>query len=280
MSTNGVTGTTTSSAASTSTGTTSGALAKSMDKDSFLRLLVTEMQNQDPLSPMDNKDSIAQLAQFSSLEQMQNMNKSFADFGSTFQKSSTATQAYSLIGNWIDYQDPSNSGATVTGKVENVEFTDGVPSLKVGGSDVDLSWITKVYPGYASVGSAKATTDAMALIGKAVNYYSPSDPYNVEQGEVTGVSFANGWPRLEIGSQAITLENVIGTIGNSDTTDSEAVAVAQAMQGMWVDYKDSTGATGKGQVKSIDTSGGSPKLKVGGSFIDLSDVQKVYKPSS
>lgn len=47
-----------------------------LDKDAFLRLLTTQLANQDPLNPMEDREFIAQLAQFSSLEQMQNLNKS------------------------------------------------------------------------------------------------------------------------------------------------------------------------------------------------------------
>ena len=46
-----------------------------LGKDAFLQILITQLQNQDPTSPMDDREFIAQMAQFSSLEQMQNMTK-------------------------------------------------------------------------------------------------------------------------------------------------------------------------------------------------------------
>lgn len=52
-----------------------------LDKDAFLRLLTTQLANQDPLNPMEDREFIAQLAQFSSLEQMQNLNKGVGNLG-------------------------------------------------------------------------------------------------------------------------------------------------------------------------------------------------------
>ncbi len=49
-----------------------------LGKDAFLKLLVTQLKNQDPLSPMDDKEFIAQMAQFSSLEQMKNLDKNLS----------------------------------------------------------------------------------------------------------------------------------------------------------------------------------------------------------
>lgn len=60
---------------------TSNNINDSLDKDAFLKLLVTQLANQDPLNPVEDKEFIAQLAQFSSLEQMQNLNKNVTEIG-------------------------------------------------------------------------------------------------------------------------------------------------------------------------------------------------------
>mgnify|MGYP000324020972 FL=1 len=53
----------------------------SLDKEAFLKLLVTQLANQNPLNPVEDKEFIAQLAQFSALEQMQNLNKNLISMG-------------------------------------------------------------------------------------------------------------------------------------------------------------------------------------------------------
>lgn len=79
-----------------------------LGKDDFLKLLITQLKNQDPLSPMQDKDYIAQLATFSSLEQMTNMNTSLNNFISSM--STNLLQFSELIGKNISYVEPSEDG--------------------------------------------------------------------------------------------------------------------------------------------------------------------------
>jgi flagellar basal-body rod modification protein FlgD len=68
-----------------------------LGRDEFLKLLVTQLENQDPLSPQENGAFVAQLAQFSSLEEAQNLSSSFDGFANNF-LSTQHLQATSLVG--------------------------------------------------------------------------------------------------------------------------------------------------------------------------------------
>lgn len=73
---------------------------KTLDKDAFLNLLVIQMQHQDPLEPMKDSDFLAQMAQFSGLEQLKNINSNL-EFLQMYQASLNNTQAMSFIGKEI-----------------------------------------------------------------------------------------------------------------------------------------------------------------------------------
>ena len=95
-----------------------------LGKDEFLKILVTQLQNQDPMSPMEDTDFIAQLAQFSSLEQMQSLNTSFT-FG----------QAYNLIGKNVFSTITNDQGVAedIFGKVTGVLSSKGAAYLEIDG---------------------------------------------------------------------------------------------------------------------------------------------------
>ena len=103
--------------------------------DSFLKILASELQNQDPTEPVSNTEYVSQLAQFNSLQQMSSMNGSMSKF-----------QAYSLIGMEVSYTATDSSGNTVsgTGTVKSVVSSDSEVYVMVDGNKVKLSSVTSV----------------------------------------------------------------------------------------------------------------------------------------
>jgi len=87
-----------------------------LDKDAFLKLLVAEIQNQNPLEPMDNQKFVDQMTQFTTMEQMTNMSESFQDFieasmATTKLQASAVVGKYAVIeGNEIKFQDNMAEG--------------------------------------------------------------------------------------------------------------------------------------------------------------------------
>ncbi len=111
-----------------------------MGKDSFIKLLITELKHQDPTQPKGDKEFIAQMAQFSSLEQMTNMNKEIK----SMTRNSQASEAYSLLGKRIDAYDTATSKRT-SGTVNSVKFSDDQAILMVGKEEVPLSNVHAVH---------------------------------------------------------------------------------------------------------------------------------------
>ena len=130
--------TTSSTAASTPSATKSAGLGK----QDFLKLLMAQLQNQDPMKPMDDTAMIAQMAQFSALEATQQLNQTLLQSANM----QAISQAGALIGKYI--QSDQTDGTSTTGLVTGVGFTstDGVvsPALIVDGKDVDYSTIRKI----------------------------------------------------------------------------------------------------------------------------------------
>lgn len=135
--------------------------ASTLGKDSFLQLLVTQMQNQNPLDPQDNSEFVAQLAQFSSLETMQNLSTS-VDSISTMYQSSQALQASSLVGRSVTV----DAGSTY---VDTSKAMTGSVVLPSSSSDTTV----KIYDSTGTnvvrtidLGTQKAGTTAFSWDGK------------------------------------------------------------------------------------------------------------------
>lgn len=97
-----------------------------LGKDEFLKILMTQLQNQDPLNPLDDKDFIAQMATFSSLEQLMNMSESI-DALVQNQLISPIVQYSHMVGKEVTYlsKDEQGNQSTVKSKVKAVSQRDG-----------------------------------------------------------------------------------------------------------------------------------------------------------
>ena len=109
----------------------------------YMKLLVTQLQNQNPLEPLDNNEMASQLAQFSQLEQLESMNSNFAKVLSTTERS----YANSLIGKEVSFTSETEEGtkAIKSGQVEQVvNDVDGKIMLVVGGEIIALEDVVSV----------------------------------------------------------------------------------------------------------------------------------------
>lgn len=158
-----VTTATTNSSLSSATAAATG--NQSLGKDAFLQLLVTQLKNQDPLSPQDNGAFVAQLAQFSSLEGINTLNDSVNNISSNY-SSSQALQASSLVGRSIITQTDTalvDTSKSMTGSVAVTAATGNV-SVKI--TDKDGVVVRTLDLGAQSAGSSDFIWDGKNANGE------------------------------------------------------------------------------------------------------------------
>ena len=213
-----------------------------IDKDAFFKLMLAQLKNQDPMNPMQSHEMAAQLAQFSSLEQMQNINATLTEMRSA-QRPLENFQSLSLIGKSVDgdtakiirgpkdashdfkFQLPRDASA-VTVRVRdadgNVVRTYELQGAKSG--ENKISWNgedesgRKVGPGdYQFFAEAKDGSDNKIPITTEFN------------GIISGVSFGAGGVVLHVGSQTIRMADVkkisdpvVSKMSDETSADSEA----------------------------------------------------------
>lgn len=194
---------------------------KVLGKDAFLTMLVAQMKNQDPMNPIDNTEFTAQLAQFSSLEQMFNVNENLKNIQMT-QSSLNNTQSVSIIGKEIKAEGSS------------VKISDGIPAdinYKLSSSAKEVRINIYDYRGdlvrTVSLSSQDAGEQSFVWDGKDGSgnslpdgtysfMVSAKDPAGTDvavtpliKGQVTGVSFDNGNTLLSVGGQKVSLGSVL-----------------------------------------------------------------------
>lgn len=150
-----------------------------LGKDAFLKLLITQLQNQDPTNPMDDREFIAQMAQFSSLEQMQNMTKAMESLLLSQQQSQLMGYT-NFIGKDVKWheltEEKDKEGNFIVkegnGVIQSVQFKDGEAIFTLtDGKTIGSGNISGVLGNGNSVtNSESALVQASAMIGKKVTY--------------------------------------------------------------------------------------------------------------
>jgi len=127
-----------------STAAPAAASNSQLGQDEFLKLLTVQLQNQNPLQPMDNTQSIAQLAQFSSVQAMTDLKSSFSSFESNF----SVMQSAGLIGKTVSASsvDATGNSSSVSGTVKTISIINGVPEFTLVDSSGKLLTDSKGVP--------------------------------------------------------------------------------------------------------------------------------------
>lgn len=169
----------------------------SLGKEDFLQLLITQMQYQDPLDPADNTEYVAQLAQFSELEAMQNL-----------VETSNHNAAFSLVGKEVYIEDTSEGGFTqkVQGTVEYVAIQNGKPYVSVDGQRYPYDSIVQVLDSMYVISQYLPQVKSQSVV------YRHHDPQDVT---VDGITL--GSDGYEAGSFAVA---IVPANGNATTDNS------------------------------------------------------------
>lgn len=208
--------------------------SKQMGRDEFLTLLTAQIEQQDPLNPPSNHEFVAQLAQFSALEQQVQTNEKL-DHVRNSQQSMANGQLSSLIGKEIKTTGTSMvidggvvpelnfelgsdaSEVTVTIVDENGQAVDAVPlaGLRAGKHNIDWDGID---PDGVKVPDGRYTLEIEAIdaSGNTVSARSLSS------GKVLGVTFQNGYPELILDSGRILPSEIISITSSGDSTPTPA----------------------------------------------------------
>lgn len=176
----------------------------SLGKDSFLKILAAQLSNQDPMAPSSDTEFIAQLAQFSSLEQMQSLNSGFS-----------TSQAFSLVGKYVTITVPDETGSgaepqTVFGKVDGVMKKDGINYVVVGNKQYKVDDVSGVLDSALTGVTDDTLLQSASLIGKSVKASITGDDGTTQDvtGTVSKILVKDGALYAQIGEQQVPVSNI------------------------------------------------------------------------
>jgi len=210
----------------TSTATTSS--SQSLGKDEFLRLLAAQMRNQDPLNPLSNTDFLAQTAQFTSLEQLQNMNQTLQALLAKSGSASGPAAAAGLLGRTVT----ANGSQLQLDGQHGASLSYTLPSAAAGVAlqvlDASGATVRTILLGEQGAGVQRYSFDGLSSQGERL----PAGSYSYRvtaldaagqrlsgaytgAGQVTAIQVENGQLLLQLGGQRVPLAAVTGVLAGS-----------------------------------------------------------------
>ncbi|MCA9186632.1 MAG: flagellar hook capping FlgD N-terminal domain-containing protein [Pirellulaceae bacterium] len=186
-------------------------------RDEFLTLLVTQLQNQDPLNPTSSENFTTQLAQFSQLEGVEQLNASFSEM----LRLQELTQSSSLVGKIATYKDP-DTGQTLRGPIESAFLYDGHMHLAINDDAVSLQEISgitnlqelamidgldQLNANFESMMRLQEIAQANSLIGRTVAYQVDNST-DLKQGVIEQVQVTEKGVTVRIDGKDISTSRV------------------------------------------------------------------------
>ncbi len=170
-----------------------------LDKNAFLSILVAQLANQNPLEPSSDTEFIAQLAQFSVLEQMQNLNATMS-----------SNNAVDMVGKYVYVEDAAegNEAGIVFGRVDGVLKQDGIDYLLVGEKKYTASDVVGVMGENTS--SDESLLQSSNLIGKTITaqIIGEDDTENTVTGVVDKITVVDGVLYAHVDGEKIHLSDI------------------------------------------------------------------------
>lgn len=173
-----------------------------LDQDMFLKLMLEQLKYQDPLNPMSNQDFLAQQAQFTQLEQLQQLNE-------TIEANSGLTQGMDLIGKEVTLMDPDDPQKTITGVVEEAVFYQNGCAVKVNGKEYPAGLIL-------SAKEPSATTPETPSGGDNTTDNDTSNEENNSVAETAKSVFSNAATVSKTAAAFSYLGNLFGQLTNKE----------------------------------------------------------------
>lgn len=228
-----------------------------MGKDSFMKLLVTQLSNQDPMSPADSTQFVSQLAEFTSLEQLQGLNEGLNILALT-QAAATSAQMVAYVGKEVTVSD---SSLFVTGDEDSVamsfDLAERATSVQVTITNESGEVVRTVDLGAQNAGPVNRSIDPVDEHGKPLppGTYTyevtatgeDGEPVHVSEhstGFVESVVFENGYPELMLSDgRKVPLGQVL-KVSTPGTMEGLATAASSGPSEDETDENDATSASG------------------------------------